>query len=275
MATLGGYYLNPHQSQYGHSARLASMGCTPTSGVNGANASSGGRTALNGDQLLSHLAHSEETDPRSPGWSLEDAKKALGRVGIPLDVRSGQGWAAMQSALNTGHYVELQGDSDQFANNTCSGAFNGDHAIGVHPARRVVNGLAQHWIDDPICKVGRWEYDYIIRRYAVKLNPAIRFAVFTRAVPRAVAPAPAPAPGVPTAPAASSPTRFKVVIIGPTRLYSRAPGPAGTLIGTIRAATYVTTRAKVAGAWWYKIATGKRTGQVFKGSPSTKVTIVS
>ncbi len=40
---------------------------------------------------------------------------------------------------------------------TISGAFDGDHCIGVHPATKSVGGVTFWWIDDPLCPTGRWE----------------------------------------------------------------------------------------------------------------------
>lgn len=194
----GGYYVNPHQSQYGHSARLSRMGCTPTSGANGANASTGGKTAKTGDEVLALVPQYAETDPSTPGWSARDLARAMGRIGVPYEVRSGQGWAGVVSALSAGCSVVLQGDSDQFPGGTCSGAFDGDHAIHVHPATQMVGALRQRWINDPICPTGRFEYEYILHRYASKLAAAgqidLFFGVFTTPVPKIVQPPPAPKP---------------------------------------------------------------------------------
>lgn len=183
MATLGGYYLNPHKTQFDGS-RYASQNCTPTSGANGANASTGGRINKSGGQIRALIPRSAETDPRTPGWSLVDLDRAMAKIGVPFDNRTGKGWSAILAALKNGNYVALQGDSDRFSNSTCSGAFNGNHCIGIHPATRVVNLRRQHWIDDPICKTGRWEYDSVIKSYGAKLYYSMRFGVFTNRVPR-------------------------------------------------------------------------------------------
>jgi hypothetical protein len=190
MATLGGYYLNPHRTQFDGSV-YEDQNCTPTSVANGANAATGGQVNMSGGQVRALIPRSQESDPVTPGWSMVDADHAAAKMGVAFTNHDGDGWAALTSFLATGHYVDCQGDSDQFSNSTCSGAFNGNHCIGIHPATRVVNGLRQHWIDDPICKTGRWEYDYILHRYAAKLNSGIWFGVFDHAVPKAVTTPPA------------------------------------------------------------------------------------
>src|SRR5690349_18440116 len=122
MATLAGYYLNPHRSQYGPGVSDVTRreGCTWTSGVNGANAATAGAVNLTPDQLHEHLSRSEETSPGTPGWSLVDLKRALAEVGVAFEVRIGRGWGAVITALDSGLDVVLQGDSDQFSNSTCS-----------------------------------------------------------------------------------------------------------------------------------------------------------
>lgn len=188
MATLGGRYLNPHRTQFDGS-RYAGENCTPASGANGANASTGGRVNKTGGAIRSLVPRWAETDPSNPGWSIPDLDKAMGKLVVGFDNRSGRGWSHLVSALNAGQYVVLQGDSDRFSNATCSGAFNGNHAIGIHPASRVVNLRRQRWINDPICKAGRWEYESTIRAYGQKIATSLRFGVYTTAVPRQAAPA--------------------------------------------------------------------------------------
>ena len=190
MATL---YRPPHASQFDGSA-LARQNCTPTTGANGANAATGGLVARTGGEIRSLVARRDEQFPNTPGWSLDDLDLAMGRLGVPFEVQSGSGWAAVISALDGGLYVALQGDSDRFGNGTCSGAFDGDHCIGVHPTRGP-NGT--RWINDPICPSGRWERESLLEAYARKLHPAVRFGVFLALVPdqwpAAIGPRPAAA----------------------------------------------------------------------------------
>lgn len=176
-------YLNPHRSQYAPtaSARTLQSGCTWASGANGADASTGGAIAPLPDAVLAKVAANEETSPATPGWSLQDLALAMSRLGVGFVIRSGTGWLALEKALDVyKQYVVLQGDSDQFANATCSGAFDGDHAIGVHPQR---DAAGRQLINDPICPTGRWETRAVLRAYAEKLSPTVRFGVFSSPVP--------------------------------------------------------------------------------------------
>lgn len=198
------YYIGIHRSQYGpppQSATTHTSGCTWTAGANGIDDTSGGRKKPTPDDLHSRLKRWEETSPGTPGWSMPDLEKATTRyaksAGIPALVCADRtnsgflgatGWAGIKKAWAYGRYVVIQGDSDRFANNTCSGAFDGDHAIGVSPKTRVVSGKRQHWIDDGICPTGRWEYDAIIYSYAKKLSARtgtpFRWGAFKGPVPK-------------------------------------------------------------------------------------------
>lgn len=187
----GRFVPTPHRSQYNADSppRTRREGCTPTTGANGANASTGGRVDLTGAQVHALIPPEQETNPHVPGWSLVDLDRAMEKlvVSVPFERRSGRGWPAVVAALEAGLYVALQGDSDQFGNGTCSGVFDGDHCIGVDPATRTVNGQRQWWVNDPICPDGRWEDEATLRRYATKLTPSVLFGVFTNPVPRVVA----------------------------------------------------------------------------------------
>lgn len=183
---------SPHRSQYDSSSSSATRreGCGPATLANGANAVSSGRVSRTAQQVHDLIPRSQETDPSTLGWSLQDLDRAAAKLGVGFEVRSGQGWAAVVSALGQNLTVALQGDSDQFGNGTCSGAYDGPHVILVSPAFRVVNGIRQRWIDDPICPGGRWEDEYILHRYASKFASEIGFGVFTTPVPRAPVTAP-------------------------------------------------------------------------------------
>jgi hypothetical protein len=173
---IDGYPTPTHASQYdpGQSQRTRTSGCTWTSGANGANAANGHN--LTPDDVLGHVRNSEETSPLTPGWSLADLDLAMRRIGAPFVIGAG-GWNGLQAARATGRYVVLQGDSDQFPIG-CSGTFDGDHCIGVHPA----NDGTRWWINDPICPDGRWEEATILYRYASKFNAGIRFGLFTNPI---------------------------------------------------------------------------------------------
>jgi hypothetical protein len=196
------YYTGPHQTQYGNQSALThSAGCTWTAGANGIDDTSGGKHKPTPDQLHSRLAKNLETSPGSPGWSLPDLEratynyaKAVGNANLVCVNRTNSGflgaygWSGMYKAWANNRYVVIQGDSDRFGNNTCSGKFDGDHAIGVSPKRRVVSGKVQHWINDGICPTGRWEYDSIIYAYAKKLavrsGLPLRWGAFKGGVPK-------------------------------------------------------------------------------------------
>jgi len=180
MTVLDGYRVAPHRSQYAaaESHITHTSGCTWTSGANGANNANG--KALDGDAVHAKVARSEEKNPASPGWSLEDLDLAMSRLGVPFGIGQG-GWAGVRSARANGLYIVLQGDSDVFTSG-CSGTYDGNHAIGIHPA---TDGL-RWWINDPICPAGRWEDEAILHKYAAKLSASILYGVFETKVPRPV-----------------------------------------------------------------------------------------
>jgi hypothetical protein len=154
-------------------------GCTWTSGATGADASTGGAKDRSPDYVHTLVKRGEETNPDKPGWSLGDLRLAMTRLGVTFDVRIGQGWGNLVAVHDAGHYVVLQGDSDQFGNNTCSGMFDGDHCIGIRPGTTQGRWL----IDDPICQAARSESPATLLRYARKFDPGIRFGVFLQKVP--------------------------------------------------------------------------------------------
>lgn len=198
------YYTGPHRSQYGagESQLTRSAGCTWTAGANGIDDTSGGKKRPTADDLHSRLPKSLETSPGTPGWSLPDLERATykyasaaGMPGLVCVNRTNAGflkaygWAGIKKAWANGRYVVIQGDSDRFSNNTCSGRFDGDHAIGVSPKTRVAaDGRRQRWINDGICPTGRWEYEAIIYSYAKKLADRsglpLRWGCFKVSVPK-------------------------------------------------------------------------------------------
>lgn len=198
------YYTGPHQSQLasGQSALTHSAGCTWTAGANGIDDTSGGKKKPTPDRLHGFLAKSLETSPGTPGWSLPDLERATykyalaaGMPGLMCVNRTNAGflgaygWAGMKKAWANGRYVVIQGDSDRFGNNTCSGKFDGDHCIGVSPRTRIAaDGRRQRLINDGICPTARWEYEAIILSYAKKLadrsGTPLRWACFKQAVPK-------------------------------------------------------------------------------------------
>jgi hypothetical protein len=177
------FYAGTHRSQYDGSA-LASENCTPTSGANGARASTGGTIDRAGGQIRSLVARNEETNPATPGWSLEDLKLGMSRISpsVPFEIRSG-GWSGVVAAHDAGLFVALQGDSDQFGDGTCSGAFDGNHCVGIHPGT-AADGTGTWPLADPICPTRRQEKPVTLRAYAEKFGgTSFRFGVFTTPVP--------------------------------------------------------------------------------------------
>lgn len=176
-------YQPHHESQYapGSSQRTRRSGCTWTTGATGADAATGGDRDRTPDYVLGLVKPYEETNPATPGWSIGDLALAMRRLGVPFAVRSGQGWGAVLEAHADGLYIVLQGDSDQFGNQTCSGAFDGDHCIGIRPG----SSVGGRWlIDDPICPDDRYERTDTLFRYARKFSATINFGVFLTPVPQ-------------------------------------------------------------------------------------------
>lgn len=175
-----------HRSQYEAGASLTTRhsGCTWTSTASGIAAITGGEREPSPDDIHKLVARNEEVNPKTPGWAIGDAVKASSRYGVTLQDMTGDGWDGVGAMTAAGRYCIVQGDSDQFGDSTCSGAFNGDHCIGLHPNSRTdEQGRLLRWIDDPICPDGRWEDDRVLRRYAEKLSARVRFAAFLQPVP--------------------------------------------------------------------------------------------
>lgn len=174
-------YVNAHEWQYArtNSDRTRKSGCTWLAGACGADASTGGRVNPTPDAVLAKVKPSEETSPATPGWSMGDLALAMSRLGVPFEDRSGKGWAGVVAARKAGQYVVLQGDSDRFADG-CSGAFDGDHAVGIHPDN---DRLGRWRIDDSICLTATYQGEAVLRAYAEKFAPSVRFGVFLDPVP--------------------------------------------------------------------------------------------
>lgn len=174
-------YLNRHRSQYQAGASLVTRrsGCTWTTAANGADASTGGRVDLSPDAVHALVPRSQEADPSTPGWQLADTDRAMSKLGLPFVLRAG--WANLVHAVVVdGCYVTVPGDSDAFGDHTCSGAFDGDHNIGIHPA---VTVAGQATIDDPICRTRRAESWDTLRRYATRYSATVPFGVWLSPVP--------------------------------------------------------------------------------------------
>jgi hypothetical protein len=175
-------YRNRHRTQYcsGCSSTTRSSGCTWVSASNGADAATRGRVDLEPDQVHAKVKRTEEVNPYTPGWHLDDVDLAMKRIGVGFDNRTGAGWPALRRAHDDGYYILLQGDSDRFGNSTCSGAFDGLHCVGIHPDE---DSRGRWRIDDPICKTARYETESTLFSYAAKLSSKVFFGVFTNRVP--------------------------------------------------------------------------------------------
>jgi len=187
------WYVQPHVTQFDGSWNQSSA-CVPTSCANGVAAQSGGTRRPSGATIHALIPKSHETDPHVAGWSIVDADRAMAKINVGFTIGA-ENWTAFDAALDGGHYCILQGDSDHFSNATCSGRFDGDHCIGVSPNVKFVNGVKYRWIDDPICKTGRWEKDSTLHAYAKDFAARVgglRWGYFTHAVPKVAAPAPKP-----------------------------------------------------------------------------------
>jgi hypothetical protein len=171
-------YQGVHRTQYDGSAK-ANENCTPTSMANGARATTGGRVDRSGGSVRALVKSWEETSPNTLGWSLADGRLAMGRIGLDF-VIGHDGWAGAHAALARRQFVCLQGDSEEFPNGTCSGVFDGDHCVGIHPDDLV--GTLR-LLADPICKFRRIETDEVLRRYASNFRPEISYGYFVAKVP--------------------------------------------------------------------------------------------
>lgn len=157
------YNHGTHRTQFDGS-ELASENCVPTSLANGARELTHGEYDVSGAKIRSLVARSEEQNPNTPGWSLRDASLAASRANIAFSVVSGT-FAAVRNAVDQGYAVLLQGDSDQFNDTTCSGRFNGDHCVCLHPEDLPATKML---LADPICRTRREESAATIQRYAEK-----------------------------------------------------------------------------------------------------------
>lgn len=178
-------YEGTHHYQYDprNSARTRRSGCTWISGAVGADYATGGRIDPAPDVVLAKVAPSEETSPQTPGWSLADLARAMQRLGVPFAVRAGQGWAAVRAARKANLGIVLQGDSDRFPNSSCSGDFDGDHAVFLPPDTDSRGRWAYH---DSICREKEYTSEVTLRAYAEKFLPGVSFGVFTTPVPPAL-----------------------------------------------------------------------------------------
>lgn len=175
------YYINTHYSQYaqGNLPIVRQQGCTPTTGCNGIDASTGGHTVITPNQMWELIPVKDQENPATPGWSLNDLDHACAKLGIPFTNRSGLPWSKVIEYHNEGYYIALQGDCDQLGG--CSG-FLGDHCLGMHPLG--TSKLSR--CDEPTrLTASTFTLDQL-HNYAVKFSGSeqhIRFGTFDNKVP--------------------------------------------------------------------------------------------
>jgi hypothetical protein len=117
-----------------------------------------------------HLRHSGQPD-MSGGTDLGDLADAwAARGGYSLSIRSGSGWAAVESAHRDGRAIVIQGEGD------CpgSGDFTGSHACAIGPE----DNSAGSWLwSDPVTSGWQWASPGSIRAWAERLSSGIHFAL--------------------------------------------------------------------------------------------------
>lgn len=237
---------------YRWTVKTAREGCVWTSLTN-AIANAVGKV-LSPDTVHAQVKLSEEVNPKTPGWHLDDAALAARRLGYGFVNRSGSGFAQMRQASDNGFMVLLQGDSDQFSDDTCSGVFDGLHCIAVHPERNVAG---EPLIYDPICKRFRYESWATLKRYADKLSVRTFWGQLMDQVARV--------DGLRLYPGARKtvpyPDRVRLAD-DHVNVHSKPQAGASTVIRTIVGKTgqlwTPSQRIQVAGAWWYGNKLGTR-----------------
>lgn len=163
--TVVSWVITPNYCQYDYSAYTARYGCGWTSVANLVRIVTG--RAFSPDTVHGKVKKWEETDPSSPGWSIPDMVLATARLktSVTLVNRTGASWSKLVQLHDAGYVLLVQGDSDQFSNGTCSGAFDGPHVITVHAEE---DDRGWWLVYDPICQAYRFENPAVIARYAQK-----------------------------------------------------------------------------------------------------------
>lgn len=157
MATL---YQGRHRRQF-DGGPLAYQNCVPTSLADAADQSTRGVVDLTGSAVRELVDVDEETNPRTPGWSLVDADLAASRLAIAFAVAGGT-WDTLRALRAAGRGIILQGDSEVFTAG-CSGTFDGDHCVYLPP----LDHSDGRWrLGDPLCSDWRWESEATLREYA-------------------------------------------------------------------------------------------------------------
>lgn len=172
-------YIGDFGSQFDGSPK-AKENCVPASVANALRSATQGKVDKTGGEVRALVKQSEETNPYTPGWSLDDAHLAAKRLGEPLTIMAGSSWLGLKTKRNEGRMIVLQGDSEEFSSG-CSAAFDGDHCIVIHPA---TNSKTGRWLKgDPICQAWIWEDEAVLRRYAENFGGGKSYFAYTDVVP--------------------------------------------------------------------------------------------
>jgi hypothetical protein len=190
VSTLGGRYLNRHRSQYDAGASTTTpLGLHVDRGRERRRCRVGRprrSDARPGPRPRRARARRRTRDARLVD---HDAVLAAQRLGVPLENRSGRGWAAVVAPGTPGCTCP-PGRQRPVRRTRPARATSTATTHRRHPAFRIVDGRRQRWINDSICPTGRWEFESVLRAYAVKYSATVKFGVFTTPVPKVAAPKP-------------------------------------------------------------------------------------
>lgn len=179
--TLGAdLYQGTHQSQF-DGGPFDDENCTPASLADLIRAMSQGQDDRTGSEVRSLVRPDEETNPTTPGWSLNDADLAASRAGVALTVQNGATWSTLLTRRNEGRFLLVQGMSSVFTSG-CSANFDGGHCVALPP----LDHSDGRWrLGDPICQDWRWELESKLEQYAAAFAGAGRanFAYSDRVPP--------------------------------------------------------------------------------------------
>jgi len=180
--TLGAdLYQGAHRRQF-DGGRLAKQNCVPTSLADAADQSTRGRISRTGSQVRALVGIREETNPTTPGWSLQDADLAAKRLGVELTPAAGP-WSSVVAVRAQGRGVIVQGLSSVFTEG-CSASFDGGHCVYLPP----LDHSDGRWrLGDPLCPDWRWETPTVLARYAAKLaGPGRALYAYTALIPKSL-----------------------------------------------------------------------------------------